>query len=253
MECKKGWFWGEKQHDKRCFWVVSLCCCLWCNVHQLSTLGCSSSVPPITMLSLCSSLPRPWSLPTGLLLDCRTLKVNLEVDEVMLFSGRLGHMFLHGNATGCMDLKLTFTEFTSYEREHHGSQQDHRLKIIRGCLYWTWSDSSADATEWHRNKTCIIGLTQTMFKTYLKHLICKLQNVSGSGSVTLKQAGGSGGCASPHLSRRKAPYLLLILLIQPELQTRAWVAALIGATAVGKGRRGRGEELLGHLFWKEAD
>lgn len=77
---------------------------------------------------------------------------------------------------------------------------------------------SADATKRHRNKTCTIGLNQIMFKKYLKHLICKFQNVSGRGSITLKQAGGSGGCASSHLCRNKAPYLLLILLIQPELR-----------------------------------
>lgn len=46
----------------------------------------------------------------------------------------------------------------------------------------------------------------------------------------------------------KVSYLLLILLIQSDLQTRACVAALICKTATGKGRRGRGEELLGHLF-----
>lgn len=75
---------------------------------------------------------------------------------------------------------------------------------------------SADATKRHRNKTCIIGLNRIMFKKYLKHLICKFQNVSGSGSIMLEQAGGSVCCASSHLCRRKAPYLLLILLIQPE-------------------------------------
>lgn len=53
--------------------------------------------------------------------------------------------------------------------------------------------------------------------------------------------------------KKKAPYVLLVLLIRSELQTHICAAALIYKSAAGKERRGRGEELLGHLFWKETD
>lgn len=51
---------------------------------------------------------------------------------------------------------------------------------------------------------------------------------------------------------RTAPYLMVILLMQSADMQLCYSYELLSSNrAMGKGTKGRGEEVLGHLFWRK--